>query len=454
MVVTCTALFIFTFGCLFLFNSIINNLLDNANSITYSSTPVAIDVDVVDDKSTTTTTTSSSNSNSDSNSNNGSGNDSAGSSKPTTPTTTIANTNSNSKSTISNNATTVNIVKTNNNNNNNYYDNKRNKNTNNNNNYNKHNIDNSNFDHLSSEQYDELLELLQPISSNNDKTSTSTKMKIYHDKNNWDGAPIVLEKYKLVFFTQGKVACTVFKQLIRRMADTIQTRKDWKEFNWRVPHDPNQNGLKYLYHYGENNPLDVLTILTNPNWTRVIFVRDPMERTLSAYLDKAVGEDGIYVKRHCCNHIASSLCGIKGTSSFLGFLQVINEICCCDNHWEPQSKRIDKQFRPFINFVGKFDTLQYDTKRMLDTLSANMNNHNSSNIDLWNQFGSNGWGNNEHSKNLSIFAPDTSAKHKTSASDHILEYYNDTNVISLFKKLYQIDYDDTLLNFSSSKSKS
>jgi hypothetical protein len=54
----------------------------------------------------------------------------------------------------------------------------------------KHNLD-SNFEHLSSEQYDELIELLQPSTNiSNDKTR-KTKVKIYQE-GNWDGAPIVL----------------------------------------------------------------------------------------------------------------------------------------------------------------------------------------------------------------------------------------------------------------------
>jgi hypothetical protein len=200
------------------------------------------------------------------------------------------------------------------------------------------------------------------------------------------------------------------------------TLPDWKETNNRLPHNPKQNGLRYLYHF---YPLDALTILTNPDWTRVIFVRDPKERTLSAFLDKAGLSDGKYIKQQCCHN--NNTCSLTATGSFLGFLKVVDEICCCNHHWEPQSKRIDRQFRPFINVIGNFDTLQYDTKSMLDTLSANMNNNNkksnynnnsniksksnitlpssssSDNIDLWNQFGSNGWGDNEQNNNLPIF---------------------------------------------------
>ena len=95
----------------------------------------------------------------------------------------------------------------------------------------------------------------------------------------WDGGAIVVERYRLVLFTQGKVACTVLKQLARRMMEL----DDWMDHNWKVPHDPNRNGLSFLFNY---EVMDALTILTSPRWTRAIFVRDPKERILSAYLDK------------------------------------------------------------------------------------------------------------------------------------------------------------------------
>jgi hypothetical protein len=41
-------------------------------------------------------------------------------------------------------------------------------------------------------------------------------------------------------------------------------------------------------------------MMTSPNWTRAIFVRDPKQRFLSAFLDKAIGNDGWHVLKQCC----------------------------------------------------------------------------------------------------------------------------------------------------------
>ena len=41
-------------------------------------------------------------------------------------------------------------------------------------------------------------------------------------------------------------------------------------------------------------------MMTSPEWTRAIFVRDPKQRFLSAFLDKAIGNDGWHVLKACC----------------------------------------------------------------------------------------------------------------------------------------------------------
>jgi len=257
----------------------------------------------------------------------------------------------------------------------------------------------------------------------------------------WDGAGVVIEEFKLVFFTQGKVACTVFKQLFRRMMHI----ENWMVDSSHLPHNPKRNGLTYLYHY---SVADALTILTHPSWTRAIFVRDPKERTLSAFLDKAARKNGKYVNRHCCNE-RNSTCGKEANASFLGFLRVVEERCCCDPHWKPQTKRVDKAFMPFINFVGHFDRIQIDTERLLKRLNSNVgieypNGISEKKGDLWTTFGASGWG---IDGNESIFSKDTKAKHRTSAMTKLRQYYNATTEMFV-EKLFAGDYEDPILNFT------
>ena len=60
--------------------------------------------------------------------------------------------------------------------------------------------------------------------------------------------------------------------------------KTWLLKDEILVHSPDANGLKYLYHYP---PIEANEMLTSPNWTRAIFVRDPKDHVLSAYLNKA-----------------------------------------------------------------------------------------------------------------------------------------------------------------------
>lgn len=93
---------------------------------------------------------------------------------------------------------------------------------------------------------------------------------IYKSKELWDASPIVVQSHKLVFFSIPKAGCTTFKQLLRRMMGF----RDWKSQNGRtfMPHNPQYNGLRYLYDFSLEEANE---IMTSPNYTRAIFVRDP-----------------------------------------------------------------------------------------------------------------------------------------------------------------------------------
>jgi hypothetical protein len=225
--------------------------------------------------------------------------------------------------------------------------------------------------------------------------------------------------------------------------------EDWKVRKVPdLPHNPKKNGLYYLFYYGVD---DALTMLTSPNWTRALFVRDPRERTLSAYLDKGLGNKGRYIQRHCCHWIKQEIeeegkseerCVERAHASFLGFLEIVQK--CPDPHWAKQSNRIDEAFQRYINFVGRFDQIHSDTKRLLDRLSATSSALYVGNSSLWTRFGASGWGSNGMEE---IFSEATSATHQTSANTKLEQYFN-SSVEALFEKLYIEDYDNPLLNFT------
>lgn len=234
----------------------------------------------------------------------------------------------------------------------------------------------------------------------------------------WDVDPIVIESHKLVFFTVPKNACTVFKQLFRRMMGYSNWYKE-------DPHDPSRNGLKYLGHFTRDKQL---TMMTSPEWTRAIFVRDPLERTLSAYMDKGLGHNGDFVKGQCCDIWGwetkmvpahkGEFCrkppffpyGFPINSTNFPFESFVDHILmeCKNTHWNPQHDRLQKASNwKLINFVGKIENRMADTHLMLKQIGA------------FEEFGASGWG---EFHNESIFQSNL-AVHKTGSSDKIKQYY-------------------------------
>ena len=106
-------------------------------------------------------------------------------------------------------------------------------------------------------------------------------------------------------------------------------------YNWysKDPHDPRFNGLKRLRRK-DFSPENIATMLISPEWTRAIFVRDPKERFLSAYLDKVRNKEGKYVIGHCCPK--KKQCVPKTMLEFIELSKF-----CHDPHWAPQNERLE-----------------------------------------------------------------------------------------------------------------
>jgi hypothetical protein len=234
--------------------------------------------------------------------------------------------------------------------------------------------------------------------------------KIYR-QGDWDGAPIVVEKYKLIFLTVPKMAATKWKQALRRM----EGMEDWAEVGGpkMLPHDPLQNGLKYLYDY---NVIEASDLMTNPNYTRAIFIRNPKDRFLSVYNEMVTNPD--QVTNTCCPHEPGTCA--KQTKTMLRFLDLI--ATCKSAHWDPQYERIDERYWKQMNFIGRLEHIQEDARKLLERVGA------------WEEIGATGWG---PFGDESIFAP---TGHEL---DHVrwsLSSYTPV-VDRLVEEMYKVDYE-------------
>jgi len=279
----------------------------------------------------------------------------------------------------------------------------------------------------------------------------------------WDMSPIVVERYKLMFFTIPKVGCTVWKQLFRRM----EGYEDWLDERHPLPHAPMRNGLQYLYDYP---PAVADRMLIDPAWTRAIFIRDPRQRLLSAYLDK--GTQNQYMQFHCCPHSERRWAddpelyrrvlrcdkrekhlGPEGSqrsrgSELVGFRDFVRHVVpkCRDPHWDPLADRIDSKYLPIINFAGDMGNMGADAQSLLERIGA------------WEEYGSTGWPPDGDSP---IFAPKITVKHATDSSSKMDQYLNEDNsttsandgdsINALVKQLVENDYKVISLLFDKTR---
>lgn len=239
----------------------------------------------------------------------------------------------------------------------------------------------------------------------------------------WDEAPVIIESHKLVFFTVPKVGCTVWKQLFRRMMGY----QDYQNQNPRnvMPHNPRVNGLKYLTDYSLHN---ASIIMTSPEWTRAIMVREPKQRFLSAFLDKVVNHP-VFIKLKCC---PDGSCVEKASRGLSDFLDLAKK---CENaHWRSQHERVDAKYWPYMDHVLHLETAETDAKALLTKIGA------------WEDYGASGWGSNGTSTIFQAKGKSGAGNHATFSNSHVWEWYT-PSVERHVEEYYQTDYANPFLQF-------
>ena len=245
-------------------------------------------------------------------------------------------------------------------------------------------------------------------------------------KGDWDsGSPIVLEEFKLVFFTIDTSASTSFKMLFSRMMGySDQKVKGHRKWLRLIPFTSKTNELKHLYDFDVDQ---ATRMMTSPQWTRAMFVRDPKERFLAAYLAKAANPETNFMRK-CC--LISGECVETARESLSGFFSVVR--VCDDAHWRGQTWRVDARFWPFINFVGHTDSLAGDTERLLKKIGA------------WDQFGKQGWGENGDEHVFSDKAGGSGAHHYTFARSKMTTFIT-PEMETEIDEFYADDYANPIL---------
>lgn len=188
-------------------------------------------------------------------------------------------------------------------------------------------------------------------------------------------------------------------------------------------HLPENNQLKTLTDF---SPAVATALMTSSAWTKAAIVREPKERVLSAFLDKAVKES-LYIQV-CCNKLQDEdekkrcIDNEENFESFLYFVTTYKEECR-DVHWEPQVEKIDAKWWPYIDFIGHQNDLLNDSKKLLSSLTSitDMDDGRSA----WERYGSSGWGvEKKGCENRShFFLEENSSNHKIETGKHLREWY-------------------------------
>ena len=178
---------------------------------------------------------------------------------------------------------------------------------------------------------------------------------------------------------------------------------DWNTAGHDMPHNPAVNQLRYLNQYSKQQ---AESMLTDPAWTRAIFLREPHERFLSAFLDKAMNNN--YVKSKC--HAL-----VRTLDQFITVSQ-----SCRDPHWAAQIRRVDAKWIPYINVVGHMNS--ESVRAMLGP-------------DAWEIFGASGWG---ASGNETIFQSNA-LKARASGASEKMERYWEPEVLERFDKRFEAE---------------
>ena len=190
-------------------------------------------------------------------------------------------------------------------------------------------------------------------------------------------------------------------------------------------------------------------MLSSTEWTRAIFVRDPLQRLVSGYKDRAL--KSYYVKERCCGMNPYNPNGILSkkycaplrpynaiiTEDIFQFSYFVEQVMpnCPDNHWNHQARRMHPTNWQLINFVGNFDHLKEDAHTLLKKIGA------------YEEFGAHGWGKD----NGAIFEANLS--HHATDTQQTWEHYfvHSPQLLQFAVEYYAMDYKHPVLNFTKPK---
>nr|XP_045233850.1 carbohydrate sulfotransferase 9 isoform X2 [Macaca fascicularis] len=179
----------------------------------------------------------------------------------------------------------------------------------------------------------------------------------------------VEDKHKILYCEVPKAGCSNWKRILMVLNGLASSA-------YNISHD----AVHYGKHLKKLDSFDLKGIYTRLNtYTKAVFVRDPMERLVSAFRDKFEHPNSYYhpvfgkaiIKKYRPNACEEALINGSGVrfKEFIHYLLDSHRPVGMDIHWEKVSKLC---YPCLINydFVGKFETLEEDANYFLQMIGA------------------------------------------------------------------------------------
>ncbi|XP_019402853.1 PREDICTED: carbohydrate sulfotransferase 9 [Crocodylus porosus] len=179
----------------------------------------------------------------------------------------------------------------------------------------------------------------------------------------------VEDRHKILYCEVPKAGCSNWKRILMVLNGLASS-------TYNISH----NAVHYGKHLKKLDSYDLRGIYTRLNtYTKIIFVRDPMERLVSAFRDKFEHPNSYYhpvfgkaiIKKYRVNADEEALktgSGVK-FKEFIQYLLDSHRPVGMDIHWE----QICKLCYPCLinyDFIGKFETLEEDASYLLQLIGA------------------------------------------------------------------------------------
>ncbi|XP_049429635.1 carbohydrate sulfotransferase 8-like [Epinephelus fuscoguttatus] len=182
----------------------------------------------------------------------------------------------------------------------------------------------------------------------------------------------VEDRSRLLYCEVPKAGCSNWKRVLMVLGGSATSTRD-------IPHDAAHYGnhLRRLESYDRAGIAERLR-----SYTKVLFVREPFERLVSAFRDKFESPNSYYhpvfgrpiISRYRANATRTALRTGAGVTfrEFVQYLLDVRRPVGMDIHWEPISQLCNPCLLRY-NFIGKFENLEEEANFLLQNVGAPRN---------------------------------------------------------------------------------